>query len=58
MHNFPHGLVSFVDGLSTDPLRHKLDFLKGNINYRGKVMLHYLYISATKPGLQGVQGGP
>ena len=21
MHNFPHGLVSFADGLSTDPLR-------------------------------------
>ena len=29
MHNFPHGLVSFADGLSTDPLRHKTEFLRG-----------------------------
>jgi len=29
MHNFPLGLVSFADGLSTDPLRHKMEFLKG-----------------------------
>jgi hypothetical protein len=27
-HNFPHGLVSFADGFSTDPLRHKADCLK------------------------------
>jgi len=29
MHNFPHGLVSFADGLSTDPLRHKTEYLRG-----------------------------
>lgn len=26
-HNFPHGLVSFADGLSTDPLGHKTAYL-------------------------------
>ncbi|XP_045032292.1 protein retinal degeneration B isoform X2 [Daphnia magna] len=31
-HNFPHGLLSFADGLSTDPLRHKADYLKLLIN--------------------------
>ena len=27
-HNFPHGLVSFIDGLSADPLRQKEKYLK------------------------------
>ncbi|XP_054155190.1 protein retinal degeneration B-like isoform X2 [Oppia nitens] len=27
-HNFPHGLVSFADRLSTDPLRHKAEHLR------------------------------
>jgi len=27
-HNFPHGIVSFCDGLVHDPLRHKTNFLK------------------------------
>jgi len=27
-HNFPHGLVSFIDGLSADPLRQKANYLK------------------------------
>ena len=31
-HNFPHGIVSFCDGLVHDPLRHKANFLKGLIN--------------------------
>lgn len=26
-HNFPHGLVSFADGFSTDPLSHKAAYL-------------------------------
>lgn len=30
-HNFPHGLVSFADGLSTDPLGHKAVYLKNLI---------------------------
>ena len=31
-HNFPHGLVSFMDGMSYDPLRQKANFLKGLVN--------------------------
>nr|XP_057918985.1 membrane-associated phosphatidylinositol transfer protein 2-like isoform X2 [Doryrhamphus excisus] len=31
-HNFPHGVVSFCDGLVHDPLRHKANFLKSLIN--------------------------
>ncbi len=27
-HNFPHGMVSFIDGLSADPLRQKANYLK------------------------------
>ncbi len=29
MHNFPYGVVSFADGISTDPLRHKTEYLRG-----------------------------
>ncbi|XP_056002501.1 protein retinal degeneration B-like isoform X4 [Ostrea edulis] len=28
MHNFPHGMVAFMDGLSKDPLKQKLAYLK------------------------------
>ncbi|KAE8635061.1 hypothetical protein XENTR_v10002506 [Xenopus tropicalis] len=31
-HNFPHGIVSFCDGLVHDPLRHKANFLKSLIH--------------------------
>lgn len=27
-HNFPHGLISFACGLTTDPLRYKAQYLK------------------------------
>jgi len=27
-HNFPHGMVAFMDGLSADPLRQKAQYLK------------------------------
>ncbi|XP_060641485.2 membrane-associated phosphatidylinositol transfer protein 2 isoform X1 [Anolis sagrei] len=30
-HNFPHGIVSFCEGLVHDPLRHKTNFLKSLI---------------------------
>lgn len=36
-HNFPHGIVSFCDGLVHDPLRHKANFLKALINEVRKV---------------------
>ncbi|XP_029024534.1 membrane-associated phosphatidylinositol transfer protein 2-like isoform X1 [Betta splendens] len=31
-HNFPHGVVSFCDGLVHDPLRHKANFLRSLIS--------------------------
>jgi hypothetical protein len=31
-HNFPHGLVAFMDGLSADPLRQKANYLKALCN--------------------------
>jgi hypothetical protein len=33
-HNFPHGLVSFADGLSTDPLGHKAVYLKNLVQVK------------------------
>jgi hypothetical protein len=29
MHNFPHGMVAFMEGIMKDPLRQKLNYLKG-----------------------------
>lgn len=43
-HNFPHGVVSFCDGLVHDPLRHKANFLK-------------LLISEVGPGSTGLRRG-
>ena len=44
-HNFPHGLVSFADGFSTDPLRHKADYLKGLMADQG-LIIHKAYGSS------------
>ncbi|CAH1994519.1 unnamed protein product [Acanthoscelides obtectus] len=44
-HNFPHGLISFADGLSTDPLGHKATYLNNLINNHG-VIIHSAYGSA------------
>ncbi|XP_044015290.1 protein retinal degeneration B isoform X2 [Aphidius gifuensis] len=44
-HNFPHGLVSFADGLSTDPLGHKTAYLNNLIQEHG-VIIHHAYGSA------------
>lgn len=27
-HNFPHGMVAFMDGVSADPIRQKAQYLK------------------------------
>lgn len=27
-HNFPHGMVAFMDGVSADPMRQKTQYLK------------------------------
>ncbi|KAG5874802.1 hypothetical protein JTB14_012438 [Gonioctena quinquepunctata] len=44
-HNFPHGLISFADGLSTDPLGHKAAYLSNLIDNHG-VSIHSAYGSA------------
>ncbi|XP_063225063.1 protein retinal degeneration B isoform X2 [Bacillus rossius redtenbacheri] len=44
-HNFPHGLVSFADGLSTDPLGHKAAYLRTLIQEHGLVV-HAAYGSS------------
>lgn len=44
-HNFPHGLVSFADGLSTDPLGHKTAYLNNLIQNHG-VVIHSAYGSS------------
>lgn len=43
-HNFPHGLISFVDGLSTEPLKHKAEYLK---NLNQKVIKFFFKIIST-----------
>lgn len=40
-HNFPHGIVSFCDGLVHDPLRHKANFLKSLITDVSLGLLKY-----------------
>ncbi|KAL1140219.1 hypothetical protein AAG570_000151 [Ranatra chinensis] len=44
-HNFPHGLVSFADGLSTDPLGYKTAYLKNLIQDHG-IVIHVAYGSS------------
>ncbi|XP_078809136.1 membrane-associated phosphatidylinositol transfer protein 2 isoform X17 [Oryzias latipes] len=40
-HNFPHGIVSFCDGLVHDPLRHKANFLKSLTEAQMKIYVGY-----------------
>uniref|UniRef100_A0A3P9A449 DDHD domain-containing protein n=1 Tax=Esox lucius TaxID=8010 RepID=A0A3P9A449_ESOLU len=40
-HNFPHGIVSFCDGLVHDPLRHKANFLKSLMEAHMKIVAGY-----------------
>ncbi|XP_068422400.1 membrane-associated phosphatidylinositol transfer protein 2-like isoform X5 [Clinocottus analis] len=40
-HNFPHGIVSFCDGLVHDPLRHKTNFLKSLTEVQMKIFAGY-----------------
>ncbi|KAK4872443.1 hypothetical protein RN001_014472 [Aquatica leii] len=59
-HNFPHGLVSFADGLSTDPLGHKAAYLNNLVQNHG-VIIHSAYGSSkdismyTSVGLKSKQ---
>ncbi|CAH0548015.1 unnamed protein product [Brassicogethes aeneus] len=49
-HNFPHGLISFADGLSTDPLGHKAAYLNNLIQKHG-VVIFSAYGSAKDIGV-------
>ena len=49
-HNFPHGLVSFADGFTTDPLRHKAEYLKSLIDEQDLVV-HAAYGSSKDVGV-------
>lgn len=44
-HNFPHGLVSFADGFTTDPLRHKAEYLK-SLKSEHDIVIHCAYGSS------------
>jgi len=44
-HNFPHGVVAFMDGLSADPLRQKTTYLKQRIA-EADLQMHAAYGSA------------
>ncbi|OQR75841.1 membrane-associated phosphatidylinositol transfer protein 2-like [Tropilaelaps mercedesae] len=44
-HNFPHGLVSFVEGLKTGPLQHKTDYLR-KLQNEAEIIYHAAYGSA------------
>ncbi|KAK2180833.1 hypothetical protein NP493_423g01019 [Ridgeia piscesae] len=44
-HNFPHGLVSFIDGLSADPLRQKANYLK-QLKNEAQIEIHTAYGSS------------
>lgn len=44
-HNFPRGLVSFADGLSTDPLRHKAEYLR-NLQKNEDILIQAAYGSS------------
>ena len=43
-HNFPHGLVFFSDGFSTDPLGHKAAHLSNLINEHGIIFTRPLTV--------------
>ena len=44
-HNFPHGLIFFVDGFSTEPLKHKTEYLK-TLNQKMEVIIRAAYGSS------------
>ena len=44
-HNFPKGLVSFADGFTTDPLKHKAEYLKSLITEQ-EIIIHAAYGSS------------
>lgn len=57
-HNFPHGMVAFMDGISTDPLRQKMAFLQ-RLKEEAQIVVKAAYGSAKDIVVyQGVQIEP
>ncbi|XP_037088501.1 protein retinal degeneration B-like isoform X3 [Pollicipes pollicipes] len=54
-HNFPHGLVSFADGLTTEPLKHKADYLRQLVEESGMI-IHAGYGSSKDIGMYSSVG--
>ena len=54
-HNFPHGLVSFADGFTTDPLRHKAEYLRNLVHEQG-IVIHAAYGSTKDIGVYSSLG--
>jgi len=47
-HNFPHGMVAFMDGLSAEPLRQKTNYLRNLVQevcYRAHRLLCFELIT-------------
>uniref|UniRef100_A0A672I7M6 Phosphatidylinositol transfer protein membrane associated 2 n=1 Tax=Salarias fasciatus TaxID=181472 RepID=A0A672I7M6_SALFA len=57
-HNFPHGVVSFCDGLVHDPLRHKANFLKSLIGEVGPARIVAAYGSTKDISVYSSVGLP
>uniref|UniRef100_A0A8C4WVF6 Phosphatidylinositol transfer protein membrane associated 2 n=1 Tax=Eptatretus burgeri TaxID=7764 RepID=A0A8C4WVF6_EPTBU len=56
-HNFPHGIVSFCDGLVHDPLRHKASFLR-SLAHDKHLRIHAAYGSSKDIAVYGALGLP
>uniref|UniRef100_UPI00358EA2A1 membrane-associated phosphatidylinositol transfer protein 2-like isoform X1 n=2 Tax=Myxine glutinosa TaxID=7769 RepID=UPI00358EA2A1 len=56
-HNFPHGIVSFCDGLVHDPLRHKACFLR-SLTHDKHLRIHAAYGSSKDIAVYGALGLP
>nr|XP_032823820.1 membrane-associated phosphatidylinositol transfer protein 2-like isoform X2 [Petromyzon marinus] len=54
-HNFPHGLMSFCDGLVHDPLRHKTNFLR-SLQQEAHMRIHTSYGSSKDIGVYHALG--
>ena len=47
-HNFPHGMLAFMDGVSADPMRQKAQYLKSLIK-EVRLMTSYVIVTQCLP---------
>jgi len=52
-HNFPHGMVAFMDGLSAEPLRQKTNYLRNVVQEVRNILI--IIISASEPRYRTVK---